>query len=119
MRERCDLLVIGGGLTGLVAARRAHELGLATVVAAATPGSLPYTSGAFFLLAAYPTETKHYRPRPWEALVDLVGREPDHPYAKAGLGTVRRSWDAFAGSLEAGPLGYFRRDEVKLAFPVW
>jgi glycerol-3-phosphate dehydrogenase subunit B len=112
--ERYDLVVIGGGLTGVVAAQRARELGLSTLVLAATPGSLPYTSGAMDLLAVYPTETKHYRRSPWEALAELTDREQEHPYGKLGLGPVRRAWDAFAARLEASPLRYYRRQEENL-----
>lgn len=108
----CEMLVIGGGLTGLVAARRARQLGLETTLITSGPGSLPYTSGALDLLAVYPTETKHYRQNPWEALAELVEREPGHPYGMAGLGTVRRAWEELALHLEAGPLAYyFRREE--------
>jgi glycerol-3-phosphate dehydrogenase subunit B len=106
-----DLLVVGGGLTGLAAARRARQLGLETVVVASTPGSLPYTSGALDLLGVFPTETKHYRPSPWEALSDLLEQEPGHPYGLLGLRAIRDAWEDYAAYLEAGPLGYYRRAE--------
>ena len=109
-----DLLIIGGGLTGAVAARHARKLGLSTLLAAATPGSLPYTSGALDLLAVYPTETKHYRKSPWEALAELIDNEPTHPYARVGLGAVQRAWEDFAAYLEAGALRYYRRREENL-----
>jgi glycerol-3-phosphate dehydrogenase subunit B len=113
-RRTLDLLIIGGGLTGVVAARRARQLGLDVLVVAAAPGSLPYTSGALDLIAVYPTETKHYRPSPWEALAELVEHEPDHPYGKVGLGGVQRAWEDVACYLETGPLRYFRRREENL-----
>jgi glycerol-3-phosphate dehydrogenase subunit B len=115
MSEReLDLLIIGGGLTGVAAARRARQLGLEVLVAAATPGSLPYTSGALDLIAVYPTETKHYRKSPWEALAELIEYEPDHPYGKVGLSGVRHAWEDVAAYLEAGPLHYYRRQEENL-----
>jgi glycerol-3-phosphate dehydrogenase subunit B len=106
-----DLIVVGGGLTGLAAARRARQLGLRVAVVASTPGSIPYTSGALDLLAVFPTETKHYRPRPWEALSDLVAEEPAHPYGQIGLRAIRAAWEDFAAHLQAGPLAYYRRAE--------
>ena len=112
--QRYDLLIIGGGLTGVAAARRARQLGLSTMVVAATPGSLPYTSGALDLLAVYPTETKHFRKSPWEALSELVEHEPEHPYGKVGLSGVQHAWEDLARHLEAGPLAYYRRQEENL-----
>ena len=43
MKNQYDLLIVGGGLTGLVAAWRAQQAGLETVVVAETPGSLPFS----------------------------------------------------------------------------
>ena len=67
MTDHTDLLVVGGGLTGLVAARRARRAGLSVTVISHTPGSLPQTSGSLDLLAVYPTETRRHREHPWEA----------------------------------------------------
>ena len=110
----CKLLIIGGGLTGLTAALKASSEGVDTTLVAATPGSLPFTSGALDLLGVYPAETKHFRSSPWDALNDLMEREPAHPYAVMGLGAVRRAWDDVIGRLERGPLRYFRRPEQNI-----
>ncbi len=115
MQTECDLLIMGGGLTGLVAARRARGAGLRTVVVAEGPGSLPFTSGALDLLAVYPTETKRYRENPWEALSELIETEPEHPYGRVGLRKVRAAVEDFFPYLEAGPLGYYRRGEQNMA----
>lgn len=112
--ERHDIVVVGGGLAGLMAARRARRLGARVVVLAATPGSLPHTSGALDLLAVYPTETKHFRSNPWEALADLIDGEPDHPYAVVGLRALREAWEELAGYLERGRLRYRRRRDENL-----
>ncbi len=110
MASACDVLIIGGGLTGVAAARRAVAAGLSTVIAADGPGSLPFTSGAIDLLAVYPTETKRNRSRPWEALSELIEHEPDHPYGRVGLAGVRRSIKEFTGYLERSPLAYTERE---------
>jgi len=115
MKTECDLLIVGGGLTGLVAAWRARRAGLDTVVVAHTPGSLPFTSGALDLLAVYPTETKRYRVRPWEALSELIEAEPEHPYGRVGLRGVRAAIEEFITCLEASPLAYYRRGEDNMA----
>ncbi len=106
-----DLLVIGGGLSGLVAARRAQQAGWRTMVVARGSGSLPYSSGALDLLAMYPTETKRYRPHPWAAISELIEREPGHPYGRVGLLGVRNAIDSFITYLEGSPLGYRRSGE--------
>lgn len=103
---RVDVLIIGGGLAGLAAARRAHGGGKSVAVVTESPGSLPYTSGALDLLSVYPTETKRYRDHPWEALAELIEREPDHPYARVGIGPVREAWNDFLDYLVASPLAY-------------
>ncbi len=115
MKTECDLLIVGGGLTGLVAAWRARRAGLETVVVAQGPGSLPFTSGALDLLAVYPTETKRYRVRPWEAVSELIETEPNHPYGRVGLRGVRTAVEDFLSYLEASPLAYYRREEENMA----
>ncbi len=107
-----DLIVIGSGLAGLAAARRAAHHGLRTAVLSATPGSLPYTSGALDLLAVYPTETKRYRDRPWEALSELCDRDPHHPYGRLGLGAVRAAMDDVLDWLGRGPLAYVHQGDT-------
>ncbi len=115
MKTDCDLLIVGGGLTGLVAAWRAQREGLKTVVVAQGPGSLPFTSGALDLLAVYPTEAKRYRESPWEALSELIETEPEHPYGRVGLRGARAAVEDFLLYLEAGPLAYYRRGEENMA----
>lgn len=111
MADHTDLLVVGGGLTGLLAARRARAAGLRVTVVSHTPGSLPQTSGSLDLLAVYPTEIRRHREHPWEALAELLEREPDHPYALAGLQSVRDSWTAFLQDLAESPLAYHHAEE--------
>ena len=109
-----DLLIIGGGLTGLAAARRAEQAGLSCLIVADSPGSLPYTSGAIDLLAVYPTETKRNRAEPWEAVSELIEQAPEHPYGRAGLARVRASIKDFTTYLAQGPLAYHLRAEGNL-----
>ncbi len=110
-----DVAVIGCGLAGLSAARQCVANGLRTVLLAHTPGSLPYTSGALDLLGVYPTETKRSRLHPWEALSELIDREPTHPYAKVGLRGVRAAIHDLEGYLADGPLQYCHRPNENMA----
>ena len=104
--DHTEILIVGGGLAGFAAARRATQLGLSTRVVTETPGSLPYTSGALDLLGVYPTDTKRYRNRPWEALSELIERDPAHPYARVGLRGVRAAIDDFCRYLGDSALAY-------------
>ncbi len=109
--QQVDVIVIGGGLAGLAAARRISVEGRSVAVIAESPGSLPYTSGALDLLSVYPTETKRVRTHPWEAVSELIEREPEHPYGRVGLGGVQRAWDDFLSYLSSGPLRYGNRGD--------
>ncbi len=112
MTTTCDTLIIGGGLAGLAAARRALELDRTVEIVTASPGSLPYTSGALDVLAVYPTETKFVQSHPWEVLGDLIERDPEHPYGKVGLKGVRENLADFFEYLKNSPLAYaFKNDE--------
>ena len=110
-----DVAIIGGGLVGASLACALSPLGLKTVLVAEGPGSLPFTSGALDLLSVYPTETKRYRVRPWEAVSELIETEPEHPYGRVGLRGVRSAVEDFFPYLEAGPLAYYRREEENMA----
>jgi glycerol-3-phosphate dehydrogenase subunit B len=109
--DEVDLLVIGGGLAGLTAARQARKRGLSALVVSWTPGSLPHTSGAMDLLAVYPTALKRSRDRPWAALLELIEREPDHPYTRVGLQEIRDAWSDFVGFLAQSRLGYHAQED--------
>ncbi len=110
-----DVAVIGCGLAGLSAARQCVAKGLRTVLLAHTPGSLPYTSGALDLLGVYPTETKRPRHHPWEALSELIDREPTHPYAKVGLREVRAAIHDLQDYLADSPLQYSHRQNENMS----
>ncbi len=110
-----DVAVIGCGLAGLSAARQCVAHGLRTVLLAHTPGSLPYTSGALDLLGVYPTETKRFRSNPWEALSELIDREPTHPYARVGLRGVRAAIHDLEEYLADSPLQYRHRPNENMA----
>lgn len=115
MTRQDEILIVGGGLAGMAAARRANSLGLKTSVIANSTGSLPYTSGALDLIAVYPTETKFYHSHPFETLSDLISQQTNHPYAKVGLKGIKDSIEDFMTYLQNSPLRYYRKDNENIS----
>ena len=87
-----DVLVIGMGTSGLVAALRCQEAGLSVTLLAKGVGSTHLAPGTIDVLGYGPDLVES----PSEALPRFVDRNPDHPYARIGADVVRRSLDWFA-----------------------
>lgn len=78
-----DLIVVGGGLSGLAAALAASRAGIKVKVLAKGMGALHWGSGTIDLLGYYPDDDSPIE-RPLEALRDLAVNDPKHPYARLG-----------------------------------
>ncbi len=73
-----DVLVIGGGVAGAVAAARASALGSKVVVLAPAGGASALSSGAIDVADSLAAE-------PWaNAMQDIARENPWHPYARVG-----------------------------------
>ena len=75
----CDLLIIGAGLAGMVAAARAVHLGLTTVLAG-NSGGLLLVSGLMDYLGVYPMDAKESLDDPAQGLAWLQTNDSAHPY---------------------------------------
>jgi len=88
-----DAVVIGAGLSGLVAAAALTEAGARTYVVAKGGGYLHFTSGSVDVLGRDP------RGRPVQnslsACAELSAQWPAHPYALAGLRSLEGGVDLF------------------------
>jgi glycerol-3-phosphate dehydrogenase subunit B len=85
---QADLLVVGGGMAGTVAALAARSRGQRVVVVRRAPGATALSSGAISVapdLGALPGGPLASRRPPLEAARRLAGARPDHPYAIAGV----------------------------------
>lgn len=96
MRNRSltyDVVVIGGGLSGAVAAVSARRQGARVAVLAEGAGMMELSTGCIDLLGYLPDG----RPvdRPLEALAELIAAEPAHPYALVGTEAVAEALAAY------------------------
>lgn len=78
----CDLLVIGAGLAGMIAAARAAHLGLTTVLAG-NSGGLILVSGLMDYLGVYPMDANEPLDNPAQGFAWLQVNDSAHPYGGA------------------------------------
>lgn len=84
-----DVIVVGAGLSGLMAASAAAEKGASVAVLAEGAGMLELSSGSVDLLAGCEN--------PWAAMAALPA---EHPYALVGPEAVRRGLGSFLALLD-------------------
>jgi glycerol-3-phosphate dehydrogenase subunit B len=108
-----DLMVIGAGLAGLSAALFAAQRGL-SVCLAGDSGGLDFHTGCLDLLAVHPTEEGRLRHDPWQALQELAGANPKHPYAHVAAGTIHQAFYEFTACLAQGGLLYKGHEQKNL-----
>jgi glycerol-3-phosphate dehydrogenase subunit B len=120
-RIEADVLVVGGGMAGAIAALAARAEGARVVLARRAPGATALSSGAIGVapdVGAAPSEPFASRLRPLAAARRLAARRPDHPYAAAPA-ALDRLGDAlsFAASALAPLLVPFEDRTLVLAAP--
>lgn len=101
----CDLLIIGAGFAGMVAAARASSLGLKTVQAG-NSSVLFLASGLMDLLGVYPIDSGRTLPMPGKGIDHLSAEIPGHPYSKTGYKNILESFDFLKRFLSSAGLEY-------------
>jgi glycerol-3-phosphate dehydrogenase subunit B len=99
-----DVLVVGGGLAGAVAALAARAQGASVVLVRRAPGATALSGGAFGVapdLDALPDDPLLGRRSPLESARRLAARRPSHPYARLGVGDLEEAL-GFAGAHLSG-----------------
>lgn len=102
-RVEADVLVIGGGMAGAVAALAARAGGARVALVRRAPGATALSSGAVGVAAdpaAAPDEPLAWRRGPLEAARRLAALRPGHPYAILA-GDLPRLGDALAFAVRA------------------
>ncbi len=99
-RAAADVVVIGAGTAGLVAAIRLSQGGLRVRVVAAGHGCLVLAPGVIDVLGYAPERVAD----PARALAPFVAAHPDHPYARVGPDGLDRALAWFRETV--APLGY-------------
>jgi glycerol-3-phosphate dehydrogenase subunit B len=101
--RRYDVVVIGAGTAGLVAATRLAQAGASVCVVAKGVGSTHLAPATIDVLGYTPERVES----PERALAELTAARPDHPYALIGEQPVRDAIDWFVSTAAGGPLpGY-------------
>jgi glycerol-3-phosphate dehydrogenase subunit B len=97
-RIEADVLVLGGGMAGAIAALAAREAGARVALVRRSPGATALSSGAI-AVAPDPGEGAEdplaVRRGPVDSARRVAARRPDHPYARVGAG-LERLGDALA-----------------------
>jgi glycerol-3-phosphate dehydrogenase subunit B len=88
---RYDLIVIGMGLSGLMAAKTAVDAGAKVLVVGKGTGGLCLFTSAIDVMGTLPEAAAM-----GEALPRWIERHPHHPYAGIGWEGIREALDAFA-----------------------
>ncbi len=100
-----DLLVVGAGLAGLMAAYTATQAGRRVQVISKGLGALHWSAGGIDVLGYYPDAQTPVQ-RPLEAVAELAKVQPSHPYAHIGERGVRETLRQFVELTEELALPY-------------
>ncbi|MDA3791358.1 MAG: glycerol-3-phosphate dehydrogenase subunit GlpB [Desulfobacula sp.] len=101
----CDVLVIGAGLAGYIAAARASHLGLKTIQAG-NSSALFFASGLFDLLGVFPIDSVKILTKPYSAIKKLQSDQPEHPYSKISQNQIQESFQFLTDFLSSSGLNY-------------
>ncbi len=90
-----DLLIIGAGLSGLMAAYTAASAGLRVQVVTKGLGSMHWAAGTVDVMGYTAEEMSRPVRRPLDEIQALSQTHPEHPYALLGSHQVQAALDAF------------------------
>ena len=98
-----DVLVIGAGLSGLMAAYTAASAGLKVKVIAKGLGTIHWSAATIDLLGYMPGDANEAVYHPLQRIGKVIQDDPDHPYAFVGMERLTAALETFqALSREVG-----------------
>ena len=106
-----DVIVIGMGLSGLMAAKTAAEVGQKVLIVGKGMGSLCLFSNTIDVLGQCPEATKMR-----DALPQWIKNHAEHPYSKVGLERIEEALFSFA-SLFPPPYSFHAIDHMNCLLP--
>ncbi|HUL31951.1 MAG TPA: anaerobic glycerol-3-phosphate dehydrogenase subunit GlpB [Thermodesulfobacteriota bacterium] len=106
-----DLIIVGMGLSGLMAAKTAAEAGRKVLIVGKGMGSLCLLSNSIDLMGQCPVGTKMK-----EALSRWIKDHPEHPYAKVGLERIEEALFSFV-PLFPPPYSFHTMDQMNCLLP--
>jgi glycerol-3-phosphate dehydrogenase subunit B len=111
-----DLIVIGAGLTGLMAAYTAAKAGLVVKVIAKGLGALHWSAGTVDVLGYYPDEGTPVE-RPLQTIQELAKAQPQHPYALLNGMALKDALQTFSYLAKEIGLPYQGNADANLSLP--
>ncbi len=106
-----DLIIIGLGLSGLMAAKTASEAGKSVLIIGKGMGGLTLFSNTIDVLGKIP-ETVRMR----DGLFQWINDHPEHPYGKVGLDKIEEALSSFQ-SFFPPPYTFQSRNETNSLIP--
>jgi glycerol-3-phosphate dehydrogenase subunit B len=101
-----DVIVIGAGLAGLMAAEAARGKGARVLILARGMGSLPLTSGCIDGLGYFPSSSLVPVSSPLAALGRFKDFHSNHPYSKVGKERILSALNRFQDLARSGSVPY-------------
>jgi len=106
-----DVIIIGMGLSGLMAAKTAVDAGKKVLVIGKGLGTLAVLSNTIDLLGGVPPETKMK-----EGLSQWIDDHPEHPYGKTGMERIEEALSSF-NAFFPPPYSFQAREEANSFIP--
>ena len=106
-----DLIVIGMGLSGLMAAKTAVEMGKKVLIVGKGLGTLSILSNTIDVLGAFRKRSKMK-----DGLSQWIDDHPEHPYGKVGLEKIEEALSSF-NSFFPPPYSFQARNETNSLVP--
>ena len=104
-----DCIIVGAGLAGLTCGIRLAQQGLRTIIFSGGMNSLHFSSGCIDLLGH--DAKGQMLESPWSTLNALPQTQPEHPYAKIGVGGIKQALTFFQTEMAKEELDFFANGE--------